>query len=163
MGGTRSDFDVSCAPGSKRALHLAWSSLKSACSPPSFPTSAAYVPLDKVMAGSKRNKIKKVLSPTRAATPPPEPSLDDDALMDDLLAQLDEKDKASTQEAATVLSEVSAKNAVEAEAAAPKRSRSRHEARLVRSATTLVVIPPLTSRDVIAGTKSGSARGAVWK
>lgn len=92
------------------------------------------------MAGSKRNKIRKVLSPTRHATPPPEPLHDDDALMDDLLAQLDEKDSASRQEAATVLSEVSEQKTAEAESA-PKRSRSRHEARQVRPATHLVVIP----------------------
>ena len=33
---------------------------------------------------SKRSKVKKLLSPTRAVTPPPaEPPLDDDALMDE--------------------------------------------------------------------------------
>ena len=66
------------------------------------------------MAGSKRNKIKRLISPTRAVTPPPEPSMDDDALMDDLLAQLDEKDKTSKEQAATVLTEVSVQKAADA-------------------------------------------------
>lgn len=89
------------------------------------------------MAGSKRNKIRKVLSPSRAPpTPAPEPDPDHDALMDDLLAQLDEKDQSSKQEASTVLKEVAEQKAEQADAA-PSRSKSRHQARQARKAALL--------------------------
>lgn len=126
MGGMRSDLDVLCAstPGSKRALLTAWSSLKS---------SIVHTPLDP-MAGSKRSKVKKLLSPTRAATPPREPAMDDDALMDDLLAQLDAKDGAAQQEAHTILAEVAVQKATEVADRPKNDSRTRHQARQVRTA-----------------------------
>jgi hypothetical protein len=128
--GMRSSLDVRRAPGPIQALLLAWSSLKSVCSL----TLITHSPFH-TMAGSKRNKVKKLLSPTRSVTPPPEPSLDDDTLMDDLLAQLDEKDKASKEEAAAVLNEMSIQKVAESANAAPKQdSQSRHKARQVRSA-----------------------------
>ena len=120
----RSDLDVLCAPGSqRRALRTAWSSLKS----------ITNSPID-AMAGSKRSKVKKLLSPTRAASPPPEQIADDDALMDDLMAQLDSKDTVAQQEAATVLTEVSVQKAAEVADAPQKSSRTRHQARQVRIA-----------------------------
>lgn len=125
MVGMMRSSDLECAPGSKKALVLAWSSLKSTLLP--------SVHHD-AMAGSKRNKVKKLLSPTRAVTPPPEPSLDDDALMDDLMAQLDARDSSheSKQEAATVLGEMGARKTAEQEAAPSKQdSKSRHQARMV--------------------------------
>ena len=124
MGGMRSDLDVLYAPpGSKRALLTAWSSLKS---------SIVHTPLDP-MAGSKRSKVKKLLSPTRAASPPREPAMDDDALMDDLLAQLDAKNDTAKQEASTILTEVSVQKAVEVADQPKKDSRTRHQARQVRT------------------------------
>ena len=125
----RSDqMDVLCAPGSKRAAALltAWSSLKS---------SIVHAPHDS-MAGSKRSKVKKLLSPTKAVTPQPEPAMDDDALMDDLLAQLDSKDNAVQQEASTVLTEVAAQKAADVADQPKKDSRTRHQARQVRIAST---------------------------
>ena len=120
----RSDLDVLCAPGSqRRALRTAWSSLKS----------ITYSPLD-AMAGSKRNKVKKLLSPAKVPSPPPEPALDDDALMDDLMAQLDSKDTVVQQEAATVLTEVSVQKTAEVADAPQNTSRTRHQARQVRIA-----------------------------
>ncbi|GJE87204.1 OTU-like cysteine protease [Phanerochaete sordida] len=133
VGGPRSEIDA-CAPGSKKALSFALTILRSALHPPH-----AHPPPPRPTRamGSKRNKIRKVLSPSRAAPPPPPPEpQDDDALMDDLLAQLDEKDQASKAEAATVLGEVAQQKAEQADAA-PSRSRSRHQARQARKAALL--------------------------
>jgi len=49
------------------------------------------------MAGSKRNKLKKVLSP------PAPVAQDDEELMNDLMAQLDSRDKTVQAESANVL------------------------------------------------------------
>jgi len=72
---------------------------------------------------------KKNKKAARLPTPPPMDSLDDD-LMDDLLAQLDSKDKTVQQETAKVLTEVSA--ASEPASGPKKDARSRFEARQVR-------------------------------
>lgn len=61
--------------------------------------------------------------------------MDDDALMDDLLTQLDSRNTAATDEAATVLTEMSVqKTADAADGPQKKDSRSRHQARQVRTA-----------------------------
>ncbi|KAJ3525510.1 hypothetical protein NM688_g8393 [Phlebia brevispora] len=98
------------------------------------------------MGGSKRNKVKKLLSPSRALTPPaPDNALNDDDLMDDLLAQLDSRDKASQTEAATVVSEMQPTQVAEQAEAAPKQdSKSRHKARQARKAAALAEkLPPV--------------------
>lgn len=87
------------------------------------------------MAGSKKNKVKKLLSPSSALAPVTEPSsIDDDDLMEDLFAQLNEKDQASKDEAATVIKETKFDKAADVVNAAPttkQDSKSRHKARLV--------------------------------
>ena len=91
------------------------------------------------MAGSKRNKIKKALSPKSIYSPPPENNNDD--LLDDLVAQLDAKDDTVKHEAATVIQEVDQR--AEEQAKLKKDSRSRFEARQVRSSqflSALVVV-----------------------
>jgi len=66
----------------------------------------------------------------RLPTPPPMDTLDED-LMDDLLAQLDSKDKVVRHETVKVLNEVSA--ASEPAPGEKKDARSRFEARQVRT------------------------------
>ena len=137
VSGMRSDLDrldMLYAPSSSKhqpPLRFAWSSLKSA-------RSSVAVTFHVMAGGSKRSKVKKLLSPTRAVTPPPpEPHMDDDTLMDDLLAQLDDRDKGSKEEAATVLSEMNVQKTAEdaaATASAKQDSKSRHKARQVRTA-----------------------------
>ena len=90
------------------------------------------------MAGSKRSKLKKALSPPFAKTPEPERTMDDDALMDDLLAQLDSRDKTVQSESASVLNEIHINKAADTPPPAPappsqkQDSKSRHRARMVR-------------------------------
>lgn len=93
------------------------------------------------MAGSKRNKLKKVLSPPRQATSPPQMAADDDELMNDLMAQLDSKDKNVQSESADVLNDMQMNKQVDlAEQAGQKQDpKSRYQARQV-SATPLVFI-----------------------
>lgn len=82
-------------------------------------------------SGSKRNKIKKAFSPPSSAPPPP--AVEDDGLIDDLVAQLDAQDDTVKTEAATVLTEIN-KNASSTPPDATrsgKDSKSRFEARKV--------------------------------
>ncbi|OBZ75475.1 OTU domain-containing protein 2 [Grifola frondosa] len=82
------------------------------------------------MAGSKRNKIKKMFS----APPPPEPTVDDDELLDDLMAQLDSKSQTTREESATVLNEMHIdKVADDLETGSKQDSKSRFKARQVGS------------------------------
>ena len=82
----------------------------------------------------KKNKLKKMLSPPQPA--PVADSADDDALMDDLLAQLDSKDEVVREESVTVLKEMQINEiAQKAEEAPKKDSKARHKARQVRSST----------------------------
>ena len=90
------------------------------------------------MAGSKRSKLKKALSPPFASSKPSElePAMDDDALMDDLMAQLDSKDTTVQAESATVLHEMNVNKAADTPPAAsppPQKqdSKARHRARMV--------------------------------
>ena len=118
------------------------------------------------MGGSKRQKVKKFLSPTRLVTPSPpaaaESALNDDDLMDDLMAQLDSKDEAAKSETATVVAEMQPDKVVEQAETAPKQdSKSRHKARQVCPS-----VPPCTSSiaaDIapFAGTESCCASPAV--
>ncbi|KAH7930819.1 cysteine proteinase [Leucogyrophana mollusca] len=87
------------------------------------------------MAGSKRNKIKKILSPPQTDTPVPPPG-DDDELMNDLLAELDSRNQTVQGESAIVLAEMQAKkDSDRLESIAPTQkqdSKSRHQARQAR-------------------------------
>lgn len=57
--------------------------------------------------GQKRAKLKKVLSPPPSTSPPAQGSSPaDDALLDDLLSQLDSRSPAVQQEAAAVINEM---------------------------------------------------------
>ncbi|TFY67292.1 hypothetical protein EVG20_g3995 [Dentipellis fragilis] len=78
--------------------------------------------------GSKRNKVKKLLSPTRVATPPPNEA-DNEELMDDLFAQLDNQDQTVRQESAVVLDAVSTNEVSRNESEGKKDSKSRFMAR----------------------------------
>ena len=86
------------------------------------------------MAGSKRNKIKKALSPTKKSVEPPlPPVVDDGDLMDDLFAQLDSKDKAAQETPAEILKDASIDSAADnLEKESKKDSKARHKARQVR-------------------------------
>jgi OTU domain-containing protein 6 len=84
----------------------------------------------------KKNKIKKVLSPSHSNTPEEPPTVQDDGLMDDLLAELDSRDQTVQHESATVLMEMQDNQenlfADKAQSATKKQdSKSRHEARQV--------------------------------
>ncbi|KZT11371.1 cysteine proteinase [Laetiporus sulphureus 93-53] len=93
------------------------------------------------MAGSKRNRFKKAFSlkaPASAPATPPEPAVDDDDnLVDDLLAELDSRDKAVPP---AVHSDTAVDKIAETPPPAQKQdSRSRHKARQVRRLAALVV------------------------
>jgi len=86
------------------------------------------------MAGSKRNKLKKVLSPTSPL--PPVSNTEDDGLVDDLLAQLDARDGNVQQGAAEVLNDMESNREQEKPESTPRKdSRSRFRARELRKAT----------------------------
>ncbi|KAI0637043.1 cysteine proteinase [Trametes polyzona] len=84
----------------------------------------------------KKNKLKKMLSPP---TPPPADTMvDDDELMDDLLAQLDSRDESTRKESATVLNEMQIGEVADKLESAPKKdSKARHKARQARKAAAL--------------------------
>ncbi|KAI0082718.1 cysteine proteinase [Panus rudis PR-1116 ss-1] len=87
--------------------------------------------------GSKRNKVKKALSPVLPTNPDPEPVPDDD-LMDDLFAQLDSRDKTVQTESANVLQEMNIDQVANDLDAAPKKdSKARYKARQARKAAAL--------------------------
>ncbi|KAG1827357.1 OTU-domain-containing protein [Suillus subaureus] len=86
------------------------------------------------MAGSRKNKIKKFVSPSHNSTPDQAQTEDNNALVDDLFAELDSRNQTVQQESATVLLEMqqNQENAVGDNARSVKKkqdSRSRHEAR----------------------------------
>lgn len=85
--------------------------------------------------GAKKNKLKRMLSPT--TPPPPETTADDDELMDDLFAQLDSKDGAVRHESATVLNEMQIDRVADQLESVPKKDgKARHKARQVMSPST---------------------------
>jgi OTU domain-containing protein 6 len=87
------------------------------------------------MAGSKRNKLKKVLSPSQPTASPPMAEEDQD-LMNDLMAELDSRDKTVQSESANVLNEMQInQQATAAEEARKKQDpKSRYQARQVSTA-----------------------------
>ncbi|EIW60454.1 cysteine proteinase [Trametes versicolor FP-101664 SS1] len=86
--------------------------------------------------GAKKNKLKRMLSPT--TPPPPEATADDDELMDDLFAQLDSKDGAVRHESATVLNEMQIDRVADQLESVPKKDgKARHKARQARKAAAL--------------------------
>lgn len=93
--------------------------------------------------GSKRQKLKKALSPVSGRSsntisppnPPPGDEEDHEDLMDQLMAELDSKDTTTQTEAATVLNEMNVVQAAEngpAEKGA-KDSKARYKARQVQA------------------------------
>nr|VWO98664.1 PUM-HD domain-containing protein [Ganoderma boninense] len=85
----------------------------------------------------KKNKSKKS-TPPQPAPPLPEDLANDDALMDDLLAQLDSKDEVVRQESATVLKEMNVDEVAKELDNAPKKdSKARFKARQAKKAAAL--------------------------
>ena len=92
------------------------------------------------MAGSKKNKIKKVFAPSSSSNAPPSsskdinPDVDDsDSLLDDLLAQIDSKQQhTDIEEAATVLRQIENTALAQDQPQQRKSNRNRFEARQVR-------------------------------
>ncbi|KAI0341719.1 OTU-domain-containing protein [Trametopsis cervina] len=93
------------------------------------------------MAGSKRNKIRKALSPTKGlvdSPPPPPPITEDNDLMDDLFAQLDSRDQTTQETSAEILKDASIDSvADDLDSAAKKDPKARHKARQARKAAAL--------------------------
>lgn len=94
------------------------------------------------MAGSRKNKIKKLVSPSHNSTPDQAQTEDNNALVDDLFAELDSRNQTVQQESATVLLEMqqNQENAVGDNARSVKKkqdSKSRHEARQAKKAAAL--------------------------
>lgn len=96
------------------------------------------------MAGSKKNKAKKVVS--HFQPPSPVNAVDDNELMDELMAQLDSRDKTVQEESANIINEMQIKKAVDTpEPQTPsivstesrQSSKSRHQARQVRYLVTV--------------------------
>ncbi|KAI0273367.1 hypothetical protein BC834DRAFT_947610 [Gloeopeniophorella convolvens] len=85
--------------------------------------------------GSKRNKVKKIFSPS----PPPPPVGDsvDDGLMDDLLAELDSRNKTVQLESATVLGEIQVAQAASPDSKSSSGSKNRFKARQARKAAAI--------------------------
>ena len=82
------------------------------------------------MAGSKKNRNKKASSSKSAFTPPVETAaVDNDDLLDDLVAQLDAQDLTEKQDASTSAQAVSGGS--DEQSKVKKDSRSRFEARKV--------------------------------
>ncbi|KAM5535222.1 hypothetical protein V8D89_011158 [Ganoderma adspersum] len=85
-----------------------------------------------MLMAQKKSKSKKTV------TPPPEDLVDDDALMNDLLAQLDSKDEVVRQESATVLKEMKVDElANELDSAPKKDNKARFKARQAKKAAAL--------------------------
>lgn len=81
--------------------------------------------------GSKKKKSKNSPTPVASAQEPL-PDVDNDDLLDELMAQLDAKDVVAQQEAAAVIQEVEINDADEIEAKSSKKGgRARFEARKV--------------------------------
>ncbi|KAI1795944.1 cysteine proteinase [Ganoderma leucocontextum] len=86
----------------------------------------------------KKSKVKKMLSPSQPAPPPSEDLVDDDALMDDLLAQMDSKDEVVRQESATVFNDMNVQEVANDLDNAPKKDgKARFKARQARKAAAL--------------------------
>ncbi len=82
----------------------------------------------------KKSKSKKTVTPPQPATSSPEDLIDDDALMDDLFAQLDSKNEVVRQESATVLKEMNVDQVANDLDNAPKKdNRAKFKARQVCS------------------------------
>ncbi|KIJ69420.1 hypothetical protein HYDPIDRAFT_106028 [Hydnomerulius pinastri MD-312] len=92
------------------------------------------------MAGSKRNKSKKAASapPATYTAPPPAPE-DEEELMNDLLAELNSRDKTVQQESAAVLQDIHTNKVAETVEQGSKKqdSKSRHLARQARKAAAM--------------------------
>lgn len=80
------------------------------------------------MAGSKRNKLKKAFSPITSPQPT-EAAVEDEELMDDLLAQLDSRDQTVQAESATVLQEMTIQQAASDDGSRKQDAKSRFRAR----------------------------------
>jgi len=80
--------------------------------------------------GSKKNRVKKVFAPS--SSPPPSNALNDNALVDDLLTELDSRNQSVRQGSATVLEEIRARQAAEASPPDKAGSKTRFRARQVR-------------------------------
>lgn len=91
------------------------------------------------MAGSKRNKLKKALSPSKTTeTPPQVLANDDDNLMNDLFAQLDSRNPTVQAESATVINEIqSDAQANRMEGNNKQDAKARFKARQARKAAVL--------------------------
>lgn len=88
------------------------------------------------MAGSKRNKLKQAFSPKNTSSSPTM-NPDDDALMNDLMAQLDSRDQTVQSESATVLNEMQLNKVADGvEAQQKPDAKSRFKARQARALLT---------------------------
>lgn len=101
------------------------------------------------MAGSRKNKMKKFVSPSHNSTPDQARIEDNNELVDDLLAELDSRNQTVQQESATVLLEIQEhqESTVNDNARPAKKkqdSRSRHEARQVSICSGLFVDHTIT-------------------
>lgn len=92
------------------------------------------------MAGSKKNKGKKAPASAPPVAPPPENTMDDEDLMEDLMAQLDSKNSTVQGESAAVLNEMQLRQDANADStdvgpssSAKQDSRARYKARQVRA------------------------------
>lgn len=87
------------------------------------------------MAGSKRNKLKKLVSPSASNDDfQPKSAAEDDDLVNDLLAQLDSRDGDVQKESAQVLKEMQMEqhaDRMEASPPAKQDAKSRYKARQV--------------------------------
>jgi len=85
--------------------------------------------------GGKRKKLKDILSPS---TPPPIPTVEDDELLDDLLAQLGSNDKTVQNVSAEVINDIQLSQLQEKESRKPKKdSKTRFLERQARKAAEL--------------------------
>lgn len=88
------------------------------------------------MAGQKRNKLKKAISPSQPLTASPPMPGDDEELMNDLMAELDSRNKTVQSESANVLNEMQLNQQAKAAEEARKKQdpKSRYQARQASAA-----------------------------
>lgn len=106
------------------------------------------------MAGSKRNKLKKSLSPfITTETPPQVLANDDDNLMNDLFAQLDSRNPTVQAESATIINEIQVDaQANRMEGNTKQDAKTRFKARQVSTVTSTVAV-----RYIATGEEGGCA------
>jgi hypothetical protein len=99
--------------------------------------------------GGKRKKLKDILSPS-PSTPPPAPTVEDDELLNDLLAQLDSNDKTVQNTSAELIGDIQLSQLQEKEE--PQKQKKDSKTRFLERQVCVFLLAP------VAQTKTPSPR-----